>query len=408
MSLQNHFHKFWLVLVKELTHSFRDKDVLLYTFLMPFLIYPVSAFLATELAMLTEGFDKNRPIRVAIYGVESPAVSYFKKAVADSKTSVQFVNMTRQKAEYALHRADIDCILSVPSVPGAHDLVLTAERSFSEAVNVIRLQGVLSDFRARQIDDGFKSRGVPNLHSAYTPVSVNVHPRKQESYSPAFMLFLISVLMMALGAAYPAVSATAEEHEKKTIESTILLPVSPITIMLGKLTSISVFAFITVAINFLSIAAIALLALVTLRHFHAFDINMFTTRITFVQFGLIVFTLVLMSFFVGAIMLVAASFCRTIRAAQNWVSLPLMVLMLAPMLSLVPDTVLTYNTALVPYYGLVLLLRDTFTTEDFGLVQLTACLSTLLFVVAFTYLSGHLMFGNFADTVAFKKKDKAS
>ncbi|MBK9202230.1 MAG: hypothetical protein IPL73_07305 [Candidatus Obscuribacter sp.] len=79
MSLQNHFHKFWLVLVKELTHSFRDKDVLLYTFLMPFLIYPVSAFLATELAMLTEGFDKNRPIRVAIYGVESPAVSYFKK-----------------------------------------------------------------------------------------------------------------------------------------------------------------------------------------------------------------------------------------------------------------------------------------------------------------------------------------
>ncbi|MBK7745817.1 MAG: hypothetical protein IPI39_01035 [Candidatus Obscuribacter sp.] len=78
------------------------------------------------------------------------------------------------------------------------------------------------------------------------------------------------------------------------------------------------------------------------------------------------------------------------------------------MLSLVPDTVLTYNTALVPYYGLVLLLRDTFTTEDFGLVQLTACLSTLLFVVAFTYLSGHLMFGNFADTFAFKKKDKAS
>jgi len=357
--------------------------------------------------MLTEGFDKNRPIRVAIYGEESAAVSYFKKAVAESKTSVQFINMTRQKAEYALHRSDIDCILSVPSVPGAHDLVLTAERSFSEAVNVLRLQGLLSDFRAKQIDNGFKSRGVPNLQSAYTPVSVNMHPRKQESYSPAFMLFLISVLMMALGAAYPAVSATAEEHEKKTIESTILLPVSPLTIMLGKLTSISVFAFITVAINFLSIAAIALLALVTLRHFHAFDLNMFATRITFVQFCLIVFTLVLMSFFVGAIMLASASFCRTIRAAQNWVSLPLMVLMLAPMLSLVPDTVLTYSTAMVPYYGLVLQLRDTFTTEAFGGVQITACLSTLICVVVFTYLSGHLMFGNYADNFAFKKKDKA-
>ena len=95
-----------LILKKELLHSFRDRDVFLYTVLIPCLVYPFLSFVGVEFTLLTQSADKDKPLQVAYIEQEpgsSPdaevvkAYDFLQRAVKASKNKVELQPMAREK-----------------------------------------------------------------------------------------------------------------------------------------------------------------------------------------------------------------------------------------------------------------------------------------------------------------------
>ncbi len=408
-----------LILKKELLHSFRDRDVFLYTVLIPCLVYPFLSFVGVEFTLLTQSADKDKPLQVA-YIEQEPgssadaevvkAYDFLQRAVKASKNKVELQPMAREKAMAALYRQDVSLVVGPPlptpsaehkgsaavavqpaALEGPH-LTAYVGHSFDSYLKTEKLKDALDNFQRDELKRQFALKGLKDTRGAYGAKMVNLHPLKQESYSLHFVMLLVSVMMMGVGVCYPAITATTEEFERKTIESTMLLPVSRDAIIFAKLLSVCLFGVFTGAVNFFSILAVFALLIFTASQVRTIDINELKSLLTPVQVLLVSSSYLIMGLLLASLMMVVTSFCRTVRSAQNWVSIPMLLVMVLPAISLLPSLTLGKGLALVPFLGLALTIRQFFTAPTVSFEQYLALFSSLVYAVLLTGIAGRLMF----------------
>ncbi len=408
-----------LILKKELLHSFRDRDVFLYTVLIPCLVYPFLSFVGVEFTLLTQSADKDKPLKVAYIAPDpaSPAgagtekaYDFLQRAVKAEKSKVELQAMTREKAMAALYGQDVSLVVGPPlpppppkpgRKPSAAGVTSRAQRehltayvghSFDSYLKTEKLKDALDNFQRAELKRQFALKGLSDTRGAYGAKMVNLHPLKQESYSLHFVMLLVSVMMMGVGVCYPAITATTEEFERRTIESTMLLPVSRDAIIFAKLVSVCLFGVFTGAVNFFSILAVFALLIFTASQVRTIDINELKSLLTPVQVGLVCFSYLVMGLLLSSLMMVVTSFCRTVRSAQNWVSIPMLMVMVLPAIALLPSLTLGKGLSLVPFLGLALTIRQFFTAPTISFEQYLALISSLVYAVFLAGIAGRLMF----------------
>lgn len=187
------------------------------------------------------------------------------------------------------------------------------------------------------------------------------------------ILPMLLLLMVMLGAVYPAIDMTAGEKERGTLQTLMCAPVEPLEILAGKYLTVVLVALTSAIVN------VAAMGFAISRQLVALDPTtiQFTLgpRIFIALFAALIPAALLMS----AVLLGMSVFARSFREAQTYVTPTIMALVLPGFVASLPSVKLDGTMALVPVVNLALLLRDLLKGEASGATYLVVTAISLAY-----------------------------
>lgn len=319
-----------IVFVKELLENLRDRRVILSAFLFGVLLAPVIFGLTTSMASKRVVENQDKPLRLTVSGSEhAPNLVRF---LEENGTEIKTVAMTADEA-----------MSSVRS--GAEDLVLLIDAEYAAklqggepapldlVVDTANNQTGASADRARRLLEGYGGQlaALRLLVRGVSPEVIRpVEVRTLDVATPAGRSLLIlgmmtyfSFMSMLVGGFYLAIDTTAGERERGSLEPLLALPVRRAELIVGKMLATSAFMSISllltlaafgVVLQFIPLEALGMSANFGPRVVLA----IFAVMLPFVPLG-------------AGLMTAVASFTRSNREAQSWLSV-VMLLPIAPIM----------------------------------------------------------------------------
>jgi sodium transport system permease protein len=167
----------------------------------------------------------------------------------------------------------------------------------------------------------------------------------------ARILPTLLMMMVLLGAFYPAVDLTAGEKERGTLQTLITSPARPVEIIAGKFLTVFCISMVAAMANLVSMAAAFTWLLSDLAPDQA------AFQVDFTTIALLMAQLIPVGCLVSAGMLAVCVFARSYKEAQHYLT-PIYIFLLVPIiLSALPGVTLTKTTAWMPALNVMLLIR---------------------------------------------------
>ncbi len=239
-----------LVAAKELRETLRDRRTLTVMVLFPLVVYPlVSLLMAQVMASHTARGDA-RSSRVAVVGPAAAAEAVRARLASDAKAFAPETLAGDARVDAAADRATVES--------GARDVVVEVTPA---PKGVTRARVIYDEARdeSRQARErvGNTLGGVlaPGCGPLFALQDDSVAPRARVGgYILSKLLPLIVVVMIMLGAFYPAIDITAGERERGTLETILSSPVDRFDLMAGKVIAVATLSTITGLLNMTSMS----------------------------------------------------------------------------------------------------------------------------------------------------------
>ena len=228
-----------LTLGKELRESLRDRRTLVVMILFPLVVYPLLSLLAAQVAVARDRTRQARPSLVAVLGPDGMRDDLSARIRAQPKLLSLIERGSR--ADVAAGRLDSLAQLAETGASRA-EIVYDASREESrEAAER------LSDVIASVLPAGCAPRFSLEKHNLAPEAGVG-------GYLLSKVLPLLIVLMVLLGAFYPAIDVTAGERERGTLETILASPIRRFDLLLGKVLAVTALAALTGLLNLASMS----------------------------------------------------------------------------------------------------------------------------------------------------------
>lgn len=458
-------NNFWLVFKKELTCCGRDPDVLIYAVLLPLVLYPLSAVFVNEASLWYASMqEKNRdivyvsgisPLSAAIaeglrskkhfdivddnkpHAISEQRTPSEQHASSDQRAPVEQRESTQSAAQLLQKKKDAVAVVTVDPVTA--QISIEAHETSSHLGTVAdQIETEIRQSRFKALKQKLEVKGVSaDILNVFTVQRAGV--KKLRSVGPTdgelrqvfdkliALLVTFMILMMTVIGGPASVCLMAEEHEKKTFSTTLLLPINRFVIVIAK--------FLTVAIICLGGAAFNLVCLTLFVLFiiagiigHGFNVgeilndlqhlNFHSASYYFVSGAIIVGrirhyvqlptfneALMMMVFFcstgalLSAIYLCVAGYGKTVKSAQTLVSLPMILLMTLPTIAMVPGVQFNLRTALIPIANLLIMRK--YDNPPIALASI-AIIEPIILVVLILFFIRR----NFENQIEGKRKSK--
>ncbi|MEM7306207.1 MAG: ABC transporter permease subunit [Planctomycetota bacterium] len=238
---------------KEIRTGLRDRQAVVYTVLLPLAMYPVLFWVMLQGFLVMQGERERTEVRLAsgLAGERSRVEEALIEPSAEVPAGPATLDWheqpwTRDDATEALRAAELDGYLAQPEDGGIEILfdgsksrsALASERAeqrLSNLVTVLRVEAAGGD---------------PDALLPYTVDYVDVASSEEQSaFVLSLLLPMMFCVMVVLGAFFPAIDLTAGEKERGTAETTLLLPVPRLGVLLGKLLAVCAFALAATVLN---------------------------------------------------------------------------------------------------------------------------------------------------------------
>jgi sodium transport system permease protein len=212
---------------------------------------------------------------------------------------------------------------------------------------------------------------------------------------------LILIMMTISGAIYPAIDLTAGERERGTLETLMVAPVPAIDLITGKFMVVTCISMLTATLNLVTLGfTIQVMGAGQLLAGGATEFEFPLHLIPLVLIILIPFAIMF-----SALLLAVASFARSFKEAQNYVT-PVLVAGIVPAaIGMMPGTRLEGPLLVLPVTNIVVLTRDLFLGKFDIVIVMVVVLSTCLYAGAAVAMAARL-FGQeavlFADSGSIK------
>ena len=297
-------------------------------------------------------------------------------------------------------RAALDAVRT-----GAHDVVVVIPADFGEKlagsipakVELItdqantqgeresrRVRGALYGYSQQLATMRLTARGVSPL--VLRPLNIDEVDMSTPSGRSAILLGMMSyffIFAMLMGGMYLAIDTTAGERERGSLEPLLALPVTRNQLLFGKIAATCMFMALSLALSMVSFyVALKFMPLEQLGMTPNFG------PVTVVSAFLVIAPFILLG---AAIMTLVASFTKSYREAQTWLS----VVLLAPTLPILIVSILTLRPRLefmfVPSLSQHLILVDMVKNEPLEPLHVViSVVSTLVLGVLFTWICARL------------------
>lgn len=329
------------LLQKELRSLFRDRQVLLYSVLLPVLLYPLLLFGVSQVKYYTEGLREQAPMRVAVQGFNDEW-RLASKISALPGIQLEWAERSRSRL---VKKGSLELVISLSDEGIA--LEYDSRRQASQAARD-RIVPILKSWQRDQELLLGQQLGLDESTLVNPAIETQDMSRGELTGERilALLLPLILLIMTTFGATYPALELTAGERERSTSETTALFPIPRYQIAISKVLAASITAFLSLLINLIAITLTAGPLLASVGSGQAsLPTALWHALPWILGFG------VLISIVFSSLFLLAGSYARNFREAQAYAT-PIQLLALAPGLSLlltVEEPPL--STALIPIYN---------------------------------------------------------
>ncbi len=382
-----------VLLRKELTDALRDRRTLILMLLVPLLLYPGLLLFMGQLMVAGRARLSTAELEVGLVG-SAPQLL----ASIPAPVNTKWVVLPKEEAEARLRGQTLGAFIEVR--PGAtpdqtvaelvytkrHDLSVEARDRGKKVIDALGLQ-----LRERRLTDA----GLPL--SFAEPLKVEERDvdfaKDLGPYLVSRFLPCILVVMLFLGSLYAAIDVTAGEKERGTLETLLVAPVSPRTVMAAKYLTV---LLISVTVTLVNLGAMSLtfsLGL-SLAPEQSFKLSLSATQI-----AMLVMALLPASAMVTGVSLVVASLAKSFREAQSLLSPVMTIGVLPGVAALTPGMEISHVTALVPLLNVALLVKAVVLgSAQWSHVLLTAGSITVFALLAVklaarAFLSESLRFG---------------
>ena len=396
------------VALKELRSSFRDRQTVIYTVVLPLALYPAVLWCLVQGALLVQGRDERAEVGVGLaaerptevppglrVALEEPARESSEGPAYPVRVDAGAGGLPRSEAQAWMEAATApDAVLWIPASPdGAGEGTEGAEEVRADSAEIFydatrhdsqlalgrvkeRVEPYATDLRRRALIDRGAS---PELLVPFEVEYTNVAPQRDMlAYVLSFVLPMLLVVMCVMGAFFPAVDLTAGEKERSTAETTLLLPVPRIAVLHGKILAVCFSAVLATALN---LAAIGLSVGHLLGMLSGGALPPMSGFPVLALFAVAPLAL-LFSFFVSAVLTGAAALAKSFEEGQALLG-PVQILFIVPALvGVIPGIHLTVPLCFVPVVNVSLAFRSMLLGEglsgEYSLVALSLLLYGLL------------------------------
>jgi sodium transport system permease protein len=373
---------FWLVFRKELTCCGRDPDVLIYAFLLPLVLYPLSAVFVNEASIWYTSMQEKNKEAVYVRG-QSPLSIAIASGLRSNKHFIVIDDYEKKSSEQ-----EKKAIAVVSVDPATSQVAISAHETASHLGTVaLQIEGDIREARAKGLSRQLKEKDIAvSLLDVYhvqrqglkkprtTGATDNYLKQLFDKLTALLVTFMI--LMMTIIGGPASVCMMAEEHEKKTFYTTLLLPINRFAIVFAKFLSVTAICIGGAAFNLICLALFVIfIAGSSLGHYFSLakfveDLQHLTVQTgsfylgsglaaflrlkPYVQIPTVAELLLMVAFFcstgalLSAIYLCVAAYAKTVKSAQMLVSLPMMFLMALPTIALIPGIQFDLQTSLIP------------------------------------------------------------
>jgi sodium transport system permease protein len=378
------------VFQKEVFDNFRDRRTLMSTLILGPVFGPILFAFVINLSIKQSLSDVTVALDVPVIGQEhAPNLVEF---LGSRNINVVDAPETRVGAIEAVKSGLHELVIVIPEsfgedlrsmVPATVELVSDQADSQAER-DARRVQRALGEYNQRLASLRLTARGVSA--GIMRPLNVDLVDVSTPSGRSAMLLGMLSyffLFALLTGGMNLAIDATAGERERGSLEPLLSLPVERDQLIFGKILATCVFMAMSLALSLTSFYV--MLQFVPLE-----DLGMapnFGPREVLIAFlFLLPFTLV-----GAALMTLVASFTKSYKEAQTWVS----VVLLAPTLPILVVSILmvraTTALMLIPALSQHLLVVGLIKNEPLNLMDIAvSVVSTLLAGVLLTLVSARL------------------
>jgi sodium transport system permease protein len=350
-----------LVAAKELRETLRDRRTLMVMVLFPLVVYPLVSLLMAQLVATRVARGDAHPSRVAVRGDPAAAAGLRARLEPDPKSFD--VRAAGRAGEAEIESDALDAVV-VASGPGPG--------SETASVRVIYDETRETSSRARDRITQVLGEALPaGCAPVYKLDPHSIAPQARVGgYVLSKILPLIVVVMVMLGAFYPAIDITAGERERGTLETILSAPIRRFDLMAGKVLAVATLAAVTGILNMASMSLTMLEGVKLVGAQNAIGIPWTRAAATL----LVVFPT---AFLFASVMVAIGSMARSFKEAQTLLT-PVYFLCFTPSLVAgLGDYDLAGAVALVPGVNVTLLARDLIVGKASAGVIAAVVLSTL-------------------------------
>jgi sodium transport system permease protein len=349
-----------LTLGKELREALRDRRTLAIMILLPLVVYPLLAMLAAQVATGREQQQEQRPSSIAVVGAGPTRAALLAEIAKQPAVFVLVPGGTAADVETG--RLDVLVQLDTPELAKV-TLYFDASRDESRVA-----EERVHDLLAKSLPDGCAPSFAVQRQSLAPKARVGGYV-----LSKALPLFV--VLMVLLGAFYPAIDVTAGERERGTLETVLCSPIRRFDLMLGKVLAVATLATLAGVLNLASMAITLMQILRLGAHRIVLDVPWGHALAS----SLVIFPTALLF---ASVFVALGATARTCKEAQTLL-LPVYFLAIAPaMAGAVGEYRLAGIAAWIPGMNMTLLARDLLVGRATLAGGLAATASTILLFVA--------------------------
>jgi sodium transport system permease protein len=376
----------FVVFAKEVLENLRDRRVLLSAFFFGVLLAPLIFAFATTMLSKRTVREQDEALKLAVVGAaRAPNLLQFLK---ENGTQIETVDYDAAAAMQAVTSGERDVVMIIPEdyakrlsagEPAPIDILFDSSNTSSGAAS--RATRLINVYGTQLAALRLLVRGVSQ--QTIDPIdirSVDVATPAGRSLMILGMLTYFCLMSMLMGGFYLAIDTTAGERERGTLESLLGLPIRREALIAGKILATSTYMAVSLLLTLITFSIalrfVPLEALGMSANFGARVVAMiFFIMVSFVPVG-------------AGLMTVVASFTRSNREAQTWLSLVLLIPLAPIMLAVVHSTRPTMGLMLVPSLSQHLLATALLRGDPIEPLQwLVSALSTMLVGAGFILLA---------------------
>lgn len=367
----------WTVFRKEVLENLRDRRVIVSAFFFGVLLAPVIFGLTTTMVSNRAVANQDKPLSLPIAGANhAPNLVQF---LRENGVEVEDVQLTSDQAMAAVRSGQQDLVLLIGKEYG-EALQAGDSAPLSLVVDTSNSQTSPSADRARQLLSayGHQLAALRLLVRGIDPTVIDpVGVHTLDVATPAGRSLLILGMMtyfcfmsMLVGGFYLAIDTTAGERERGSLEPLLVLPVRRAQLIVGKMLATAAFMSVSllltlaafgVVLTFIPLEALGMSANFGPRVVLA----IFAIMVTFVPMG-------------AGLMTVVASFTRSNREAQSWLSVVMMLPIAPIMFAVVSGTKPSASLMSVPSLSQHLLATSLMRGDSIPALHVLICVGTTL------------------------------